>query len=69
MKVITVKASVEVPRVPNYLIIDSKRKLSIADVPEEELQYIGAAWTEALIERARELRLHREKENEEPQDA
>jgi hypothetical protein len=57
MKTITVRASVDVPKVPNYLIIDSDHKLSIADVPDDELKYIGQAWTEALIERAAEIRL------------
>ena len=53
---ITTAATVEVPRVPNYLIINSERKISIADVHDDELRYIGQAWTEALIARAVELR-------------
>ena len=56
MKTITVRACVNVPRVPNYLRIDDDHKLSIADVPDDELRNIGEAWTEALIERAAEIR-------------
>ena len=56
MTVITVQATVEVPRVPNYLIIDADHKLSIGDVPDDELRRIGEAWTERLIERAAEIR-------------
>ena len=59
MKTIHVKASVQVPRVPNFLIIDDTQKLSIADVPDEDLKYIGAAWIENLIDRAAELRRDR----------
>ena len=56
MKTITVQATVNVPRVPHFLIIDEHHKLSIADVPDDELRNIGQAWIEALIERAAELR-------------
>ena len=53
---ITTAVTVQVPRVPTFLIIDSNRKIPIADVVDDELRFIGQAWTEALIERAAELR-------------
>ncbi len=59
VKTIHVEAAVEVPRVPNFLTIDDTQKISIADVSDEELKYIGAAWLENLLERARELRRKR----------
>ncbi len=52
MKTLTVRATIEVPRVPNYLIIDEHNKLSIADIQPGELRRIGELWTEKLIERA-----------------
>ena len=55
MKRITVKALVDVPCVPNFLLYEGG-KLSIADVSDGELRYIGSAWTEELILRAQALR-------------
>ena len=64
MTELTVRASVNVPRVPNFLIIDEHHKLSIGDVPDEDLRRIGEVWTEKLIERAVEVRLDRLKGDE-----
>ena len=57
MKMITVKAQVEVPRVPNFLVTNPNHKISIADVPDDELRYVGEAWTENLLARAADIRV------------
>ena len=59
MRTIRVKVMVNVPKVPNYLLYDGG-KVSIADVEDTELQYVAQAWTEALLERAAELRATRD---------
>jgi hypothetical protein len=60
-KPITVNYEVEIPRVPNYLILANQPpgtrqegfreapKVDIAQVSDEVLTEIGAAWTRALI--------------------
>ncbi len=48
---------IKVPGVPNFIMAEGDvEKLSIADFTEDELQSIGDAWTQKLIERAKEIR-------------
>lgn len=48
---------VKMPTVPNFLRFkDIDGAISIADVPDQQLQEIGERWTKALLEKARELR-------------
>jgi electron transfer flavoprotein alpha/beta subunit len=54
MTVLTVKAEIEVPRVPNFLRMTDGQSLPICAVTEEDLRKLGAVWIENLIERARE---------------
>lgn len=56
MKTINVTAQVEVPRVPNFLLMSDGQKIPISAVTEEGLEEIGKDWTLALINRAREQR-------------
>lgn len=59
---VAVYATVQIPRVPNFLILsgegggESAGKLPLSALSEEELDAIGCAWIEALKERAREQR-------------
>lgn len=57
--IVTVKATVQIPQVPNFLLRGDDPKMSIADVTDEGLQEIGHQWTRNLIARAQELRLQR----------
>ena len=53
---------VKTPRVPNFLMFkDIEGKISIADVPDEQLLEIGAAWTDKLLENAAQLRENRKR--------
>lgn len=48
---------VEVPRVPNFLRIPkTDGTVSVAHLDDESLRKVGAAWTEALLKRANEIR-------------
>jgi electron transfer flavoprotein alpha/beta subunit len=55
-RTLTVQARVEVPRVPNFLLMTDGQKLPVSAATEDDLRLIGKLWTEALIERAREQR-------------
>lgn len=55
-KNITVSARVEIPRVPNFLLLTDGQKLPVSALDDEGLRAIGAAWTEDLIARAAEQR-------------
>lgn len=74
MKVSTIKAQWEVhlqtPMVPNFFIENAPAastdeanlgKYPICDFPDHVLRKVGEAWTEALIARAAQMRLHRTK--------
>jgi hypothetical protein len=61
--VITVKASVELPRVPNFLRMTDEKWLPICALEEESLRALGAAWTDNLIVRAAEQKAEMEKSN------
>lgn len=52
---IKVETEVQVPKVPNFLIHEHG-KIRVGDVQDTSLRRIGEAWTEALLERAREQR-------------
>ena len=50
---------IETPIVPNFLRIAGRgdnNMISIADLSDEELKKVGAAWTAALCEKANERR-------------
>lgn len=51
MKTIKVTADVEIPKVPNFLLMDNKQQISIADVTTGGLKKIGEAWTKQLVDR------------------
>jgi hypothetical protein len=52
---LSVKMSVVVPRVPNFLFT-SDGKVPLSALTEDGLRELGAAWTEALVARADEQR-------------
>ena len=63
----TIETKLQVPRVPNFIIHETKPgsredgwkdgpKTSIGDLTDEQLREIGEEWTEALIARAAEIR-------------
>ena len=58
MRLITVKAEIEVPRVPNFLLYPGG-KLSIADVVDVDLERIGEEWKRDLLHRAAVIRASR----------
>lgn len=55
-QVVTVKATIAIPRVPNFLMMGEDQKISIADITDEGLRDIGGQWTLNLIERANQIR-------------
>jgi hypothetical protein len=60
-KTYQVKAVVSLPRVPNFLMLEGcatpDAKISIGSLSDDELREIGRLWTEALIQRAAEMRI------------
>lgn len=52
---IDIKIDCEIPQVPNFLKT-SNGQVPITAVTEEALKQLGAAWTKALIMRARQMR-------------
>ena len=59
MPTFTVKAEIEMPRVPNFLRRTDGETMSIADFADEGLEEIGRLWTENLIKRAQEIRANK----------
>lgn len=53
---VKVEADVQVPKVPNFLLYPGGGKIRVGDVQDTSLRRIGEAWTEALLQRAREQR-------------
>lgn len=54
---ITVKAEVELPRVPNFLRMSgADGTMDVADITDAGLQQIGEGWTAELIANARKRR-------------
>lgn len=53
---ITLAEEINLPRPPNFLTTTDGRTVPVAAFTEEALRQLGAAWTEALVERAREQR-------------
>lgn len=56
MKIVTVTAQVEVPRVPNFLRMTDGQMLPLYAVSDEGLEALGKEWTANLIARAREMK-------------
>ncbi len=50
--------TVQVPRVPNFILLDSVNdtKISVGMLSDQALRQIGEAFTEDLIARAKEVR-------------
>lgn len=53
-RVLTVSATVKVPRVPNFLLTESGQSFPLCAFEEDSLRELGAEWIENLIERSRE---------------
>lgn len=49
----TVRAIVELPRLPNFIRLHEGAMLPIDAFSEEELRALGAAWTDALVAKAK----------------
>lgn len=56
MKIVTVKANVEIPRVPNFFRQPDGGTLPIEAVTDEGLKKIGRAFTQELLEQAQKKR-------------
>lgn len=56
---IRVQATVEIPKVPNFLRMSDGSTISVSDIEESGLEEVGKAWTHELIARAREISAHR----------
>ena len=53
MRLITVKAEIQIPKVPNFIMYAIlEGSVAIGRLTDDELREIGAAWTDALLERA-----------------
>ncbi len=55
--VIKVRAKIDVPRVPNFILYNGG-KFFVGELDDEDLRRIGVAWTEALIARAQQQRIY-----------
>ena len=53
---LTVVASVETPRVPNFLHMTDGQTIPIQGITDEGLREIGEAWTEELVAKAQRQR-------------
>lgn len=56
MTIVTVKATVKIPTVPNFLISDGDMKFPLSAFTDEGLREIAAEWTKNLIENANRQR-------------
>jgi hypothetical protein len=50
---VTVTTQLEVPSVPNFIRTKTGESMPIKDLTREQMEAIGKAWMEALIEKAR----------------
>jgi hypothetical protein len=55
LRTLSVKMSVAVPKVPNY-IFTTEGRVPLSALTDEGLRELGAVWTEQLIQRANEQR-------------
>ncbi len=53
---VTVKASVECPRVPNFFRMTDGQMIPVSAITDEGLRQIGAAWLESLRANAQRQR-------------
>ena len=56
MLFVTVTTELQVPTLPNFIRTKTGESVHIRDLTTEQLEAIGKAWTEALVERARRSR-------------
>lgn len=56
MTILTVKAEVELPRVPNFLRMADGQTIPVSAITEEGLRQLGAEWITALIANAKRQR-------------
>ena len=56
MTIVTVKAEIEIPRVPNFLRTTSGQLMPLSAFEEAGLRAMGAEWIENLVRRAKEQR-------------
>lgn len=49
-----VTMSIETPTVPNFLKLEDGQTVPLCAVTDDGLREVGAAWTQALLARARE---------------
>lgn len=57
MKKLTVKMSVEVPRVPGFLRTEDGQMVPLYAITEGGLRKLGKEWIENLVARSREMKL------------
>ena len=56
MQILTIKAQVETPRVPNFLRMTDGQMIPISAITDEGLRELGAAWIGELLANARRQR-------------
>jgi len=56
-RTLKVMAEVQLPRVPNYLLMGDGKVLPVSAVSEQDLRELGRQWTEQLVARAQEQQL------------
>ena len=57
MVIVKVTATVEVPKIPNFLRMSDGQTLSLGAISDVGLREVGQEWTESLLVRAKEQRL------------
>lgn len=56
-KIIEVRAEINIPRVPNFLITTAGMSMPLSAFTEDGLRQVAAEWTQNLLERAAEQRM------------
>lgn len=57
VRILTVKASIRVPQLPNFLITESGESWPITALTEEGLRELGGEWVEELVRKAASMRM------------
>ena len=53
-EIVTVKASIECPRVPNFFRMTDGQSIPVSAITDEGLRQVAAAWLEALRANAKQ---------------
>lgn len=64
MTAIEIKAEIQVPKAPNFLVMKDGQKIPLSLVPDADLKKIGEQYGEALVAKKKELGAGRMKKRE-----